>query len=48
MVYDGTFTEQKEGAGVATSMFEQNHIPAFNQQQLDDLQIYLESETYLD
>ena len=49
MIYDGTFTQQKvEGVGVATSMLEQNHIPVFNQQQLEDLQIYLESETYLD
>lgn len=49
MVYDGTFTKTKrEGVGVTTSMLEQNHIPVFNQEQLEDLQHYLEDEAYLD
>ena len=43
-VYDGTFTKTKrDGVGVTTSMLEQNHIPVFNQEQLEDLQAYLES-----
>lgn len=49
MVYDGSFSKTKrEGVGVTTSMLEQNHIPVFNQEQLDDLQTYLESGDYLD
>lgn len=48
-VYDGTFTKTKrDGVGVTTSMLEQNHIPVFNQEQLEDLQVYLESEAYQD
>jgi len=48
-VYDGTFTKTKrDGVGVTTSMLEQNHIPVFNQEQLEDLQEYLESGTYED
>lgn len=48
-VYDGTFTKTKrEGVGVTTSMLEQNHIPVFNQEQLEDLQVYLESGVYQD
>ncbi len=48
-VYDGTFTKTKrDGVGVTTSMLEQNHIPVFNQEQLEDLQEYLESEAYQD
>ncbi len=44
MVYDGSFTKKKiAGVGVTTSLLEQNHIPVFNQQQLEDLQIYLEN-----
>ena len=46
-VYDGTFTKTKrDGVGVTTSMLEQNHIPVFNQEQLEDLQLYLESGAY--
>ncbi len=48
-VYDGTFTKTKrDGVGVTTSMLEQNHIPVFNQEQLEDLQEYLENEAYQD
>ena len=48
-VYDGTFTKTKrDGVGVTTSMLEQNHIPVFNQEQLEDLQEYLESGAYED
>ena len=48
-VYDGTFTKTKrDGVGVTTSMLEQNHIPVFNQEQLEDLQNYLESGAYKD
>lgn len=48
-VYDGTFTKiKRDGVGVTTSMLEQNHIPVFNQEQLEDLQAYLESEAYND
>ena len=48
-VYDGTFTKTKrDGVGVTTSMLEQNHIPVFNQEQLEDLQAYLESGEYLE
>ncbi len=48
-VYDGTFTKTKrDGVGVTTSMLEQNHIPVFNQEQLEDLQEYLESGAYQD
>ena len=48
-VYDGTFTKTKrDGVGVTTSMLEQNHIPVFNQEQLEDLQAYLKSEAYKD
>ncbi len=48
-VYDGSFTKTKrDGVGVTTSMLEQNHIPVFNQEQLEDLQAYLESEAYED
>ena len=46
MIYNGTFTKKKiEGVGVTTSLLEQNHIPVFNQQQLEDLQEYLENKT---
>ncbi|MCL4170254.1 UNVERIFIED_CONTAM: hypothetical protein GTU68_030897 [Idotea baltica] len=46
-VYDGTFSKTKrDGVGVTTSMLEQNHIPVFNQEQLQDLQNYLESGEY--
>ena len=46
-VYDGTFTKTKrDGVGVTTSMLEQNHIPVFNQEQLEDLQAYLENGDY--
>ena len=49
MVYDGTFSKTKrEGVGVTTSMLEQNHIPVFNQEQLEDLANYLDSGAYLD
>jgi len=49
MVYDGKFNNTKrEGVGVTTSMLEQNHIPVFNQEQLEDLQLYLESGAYLE
>ncbi len=49
MVYDGTFSKTKrEGVGVTTSMLEQNHIPVFNQEQLEDLAEYLDSGAYLD
>ena len=48
-VYDGSFTKTKrDGVGVTTSMLEQNHIPVFNQEQLEDLQAYLESGAYQD
>jgi uncharacterized protein YbbK (DUF523 family) len=48
-IYDGTFTNNKrDGLGVTTSMLEQNHIPVFNQEQLEDLQEYLESGAYQD
>lgn len=48
-VYDGTFTKTKrDGVGVTTSMLEQNHIPVFNQEQLENLQEYLETEAYRD
>ena len=48
-VYDGSFTKTKrDGVGVTTSMLEQNHIPVFNQEQLEDLQEYLESGAYED
>lgn len=48
-VYDGTFSKNKrDGVGVTTSMLEQNHIPVFNQEQLEDLQAYLESGAYHD
>jgi len=29
-------------------MLEQNHIPVFNQEQLEDLQVYLESGDWQD
>ena len=46
-IYDGTFTKTKhEGVGVTTSMLEQNHIPVFNQEQLEDLQEFLENGDY--
>jgi len=46
-IYDGTFTKTKrEGMGVTASMLEQNHIPVFNQEQLEDLQKYLENGAY--
>lgn len=49
MIYDGTFSKTKrEGVGVTTSMLEQNHIPVFNQEQLEDLANYLDSGAYLD
>lgn len=49
MVYDGSFSKTKrEGVGVTTSMLEQNHIPVFNQEQLEDLEEYLNSGAYLD
>ena len=49
MVYDGSFSKTKrEGVGVTTSMLEQNHIPVFNQEQLEDLEDYLTSGAYLD
>ena len=48
-VYDGSFTKTKrDGVGVTTSMLEQNDIPVFNQEQLEDLQAYLESGAYED
>ncbi|MGK0272525.1 MAG: hypothetical protein ACI88H_003197 [Cocleimonas sp.] len=48
-VYDGSFTKTKrDGVGVTTSMLEQNHIPVFNQEQLEDLQQYLENGEYQD
>ena len=48
-IYDGTFTKTKrDGMGVTASMLEQNHIPVFNQEQLEDLQEYLESGAYQD
>jgi len=46
-IYDGSFTKTKrDGVGVTTSMLEQNHIPVFNQEQLEDLQEYLENGDY--
>jgi len=48
-VHDGNFNKTKrDGVGVTTSMLEQNHIPVFNQEQLEDLQEYLESGAYED
>ena len=48
-VYDGSFSKTKhDGVGVTTSMLEQNHIPVFNQEQLEDLHEYLESGSYQD
>lgn len=48
MIYDGSFSKTKrKGVGVTTSMLEQNHIPVFNQEQLEDLQSYLENQGYL-
>ena len=46
-IYDGTFSKTKrDGVGVTTSMLEQNHIPVFNQEQLEDLHEYLESGAF--
>ena len=46
-IYDGKFTKTKrDGVGVTTSMLEQNHIPVFNQEQLEDLQEFLENGDY--
>jgi len=48
-IYDGSFTKTKrDGVGVTTSMLEQNHIPVFNQEQLEDFQVYLESGDWQD
>lgn len=48
-IYDGSFSKTKhDGVGVTTSMLEQNHIPVFNQEQLEDLEAYLESGDYED
>ncbi len=48
-IYDGSFTKiKRDGMGVTASMLEQNHIPVFNQEQLENLQEYLESGAYQD
>ena len=44
MIYDGSFSGNKiAGVGVTTSLLEQNHIPVFNQEQLEDLENQLQN-----
>jgi uncharacterized protein YbbK (DUF523 family) len=46
MIYDGTFSRKKiNGVGVTTSLLEQNQIPVFNQEQLEDLENHLQNAT---
>lgn len=44
MVYDGTFTKEFTlGVGVTTALLEKNNIRVFNQNQLDELDYYLQN-----
>lgn len=46
MIYDGSFSKKKIlGVGVTTSLLEQNHIPVFNQEQLEELEKYLQKSS---
>ena len=44
MIFDGTFTKEKIlGVGVTTALLEKNNIRVFNQNQLDELDYYLQN-----
>jgi uncharacterized protein YbbK (DUF523 family) len=44
-IYDGSFSSSKiTGVGVTTALLENNNIKVFNQYQLDDLELYLQSQ----
>ncbi len=44
MIYDGTFTKELTlGVGVTTALLEKNNIRVFNQNQLDELDYYLQN-----
>ncbi|WP_326511321.1 MULTISPECIES: DUF523 domain-containing protein [unclassified Cocleimonas] len=44
MIFDGTFTNEKIlGIGVTTALLERNNIRVFNQNQLDELDYYLQN-----